>query len=601
MTIPHETPAWLEGWCEQAPVDGESVLGDLYSAVNDGWHGKNPEAAASLIQALAKDEEIRVAELIDAYIAGEPKQSDPAYSIARLHQIFITEFDSSREQEECRADLRRIQVVHSDAELLSLLADLTRSGYASPIYLELSKFRASAPAIVAMLHPSPLPPDDYSDRELTAAYLRHMSAMVCYLGGDLSDDRLNRVVALDRVLWADEPTARPATDFPWDGLLSKTLGSRVVGSGRLQVAIGIRKRMAAWWHAPLEVRKDWMICRLAYDLGPFVSEDALQRNSRFFAGRILGTANPRSRPERFVSLVKTAVPDTLARVYVRERDDPEVLGSAEQICDRLRSAAVGWVGDLPVSHADRVVLSERLGDMVVELGDEPGPTADLADEAITATTVCGVIRASRAATVEKMLGLHSPARRGTWRIQPFTAAAYYQASTNKIVVPWALLRAPFIGPSVPALQAEAMFGTLIAHEMAHAVLPPRTDQWDDFVEATALMDLLARLHASTETIPGYVTDIRHERELAADAIGLLWAHRAFADTNHLAQLDPRFITLWATRWRGVPRSEGRFAHIDHHPPPRLRCNLPLSYVIDFIESAVGPHVGLSSVIEKGKT
>ncbi len=602
----------LQEWCDLFPTaDGVSShdgADDLFERINKSWHSAHPEAPASLLRALGQDEERQITDMIERYVASRPAPSDPAHVVSRLHELFVTEFDPDREQRACQVDLERIEAARDEDALLSVLADATRAGYASPIHVGTS-VDEGGPIVLASLHPAPLPPEDFDDDDCMAAYIGHMAAMVEHIGAHLSEVQLRRVVLLDRLLWTNGAVSGAFADlemedaetfdgqFDWPRLLERVVGESVT---RMHVTGDTDRRMSAWWATPPGLRRDWMVCRLAYDLGPFVSEEALHRNSRFFAGRILGSAGPRPRRQRFVSFVKTAAPEVLSGMYVDRRHDTLVEASASRLVEDLRRVALQWVDVLAASGtglSDSCVrhLSDRLSSLAVELGAQPLDAQVSADQGSrrpveTASSVCAMIRHARARAVgEGLAPLHAPELLSRWRVLPYTAAAYYQASTNKVVVPWALLRAPLIGKQIPAIQTGAVLCTLIAHEMAHAVLPARAADWPAFVEATGLDVIVAGLRAAADDVPGGRVTISHERELAADAIGFLWAHSAFATPVGHERIDPSFLTLWATRWRGLPTADVGFVHLDRHPPARLRCNLAPTYLGAFAElTAEGP-------------
>lgn len=578
----------LESWCALPGTAGHHPGPDLFTEVNAAWRAARPDAPASLLQALAKDEERRLAVLLArrterpaAATAGRPSV------IQRLHEVFVTGFDPAVERAACRPDLAAVTSVDTEAALLDVLSDLTRAGRASPFHLDVRLTRTGEAVVVPAVHASPLPPADFGCGQRVAAYVRHMSAMVGHIGGALDDERFAGVVALDRALWSDGSLDAALPEFPWDTFLRRAVGSRSrPWSSRIGAAT--RRRAAAWWSGNLEARRDWMISRLAYDLGPFTSEEALVRNSRFFAGRVLGVTTPRSRAARFVSFVRTVAPHDLARLYVADRHDAAVLNQARTIVEALRDQAVAWAAahGRPDGQDARV-----LREVAVELGHQPGTDRGrpVDGEQQVGPSVCDTIVAARhAETTRRLATIDDPRRAAEWRIPPFTAAAYYQGSVNKVVVPWALLRAPVLGPDLPDVQVYALFGTLVAHEIAHAVLPASASGWAEFVERTALADVLARLPDASGSAPGHERRPSHERELAADALGFLWARRAHerqarpadpcSTAGSRAQLDALFLRYWATRWRGAhPTARAGFGHLDNHPPAKLRCNIAPTY------------------------
>lgn len=587
MSVPAQV-AELESWCALPGTTGDHPGPDLFTEVNAEWHAARPDVPASLLQALAKDEERRLAVLL-ARRTGLPAAATaegPAV-VPRLHEVFVTGFDPAGERAACQPDLAALASAGTEAALLDMLADLTRAGRASPFHLDVRLTREGEAVVVPAVHAPPLPPTDFGCGQRVEAYVRHMSAMVGHIGGTLDDERFAGVVALDRALWCDKAPEAALAEFPWDTFLHRAVEPRSrPWSSRIGTAT--RRRAAAWWSGSLEARRDWMTSRLAYDLGPFASEEALVRNSRFFAGRVLGVTTPRPRAARFVSFVRTVAPHDLARLYVADRHNDAVLDQARTVVEALRDQAVAWAAahGRPDGHDTRV-----LREVVVELGHQPGTDGARPDdgERRIGPSVCDAIAsARRAETTRRLATIDDPGRAAEWRIPPFAAAAYYQGSANKIVVPWALLRAPVLGPDLPDVQVYALFGTLVAHEIAHAVLPTLAAGWTEFVERAALAGVLARLPATSGSAPGHERRPSHERELAADAVGFLWAYRAYLQQAHSvdpcstaggqAGIDTRFLRYWATRWRGAhPTHRAGFGHLDNHPPAELRCNIAPTY------------------------
>ncbi len=596
---------WVDEWCDLAAADADELGPDIYTEVNAAWEAARPDHPRSLLQALAKDEERLLSALIDEQV--DQKNFTPDWpALAALHRIFVSEFNPAKELESCRPEVATVMAINDDHELRRVLADLTRAGIGSPLHLVAHRAGDHGAVVVPTIHAAPLPPGDFDVDDRVDGYVRHMSAMVRHIGGSLSAEQVAGVVSLDRALWGDPPpTEVPGGHFPWKSFLRRAVGTQTEPwTSHVQPETG--QRMAAWWAGTVEQKRDWMLCRIAFDLGPFVSEEALVQNSTFFARRILGIKRTRRRRERFVSFVKTVAPGTLAELYVGERRDEPTLRLARDIVDDLRREALAWTVAIHGPGADYSHDKQRIRDLVVELGEQPSAPAapDHADS--TGASVCHLVMQARSVDVARRLALiDAPWRDADWKIQPFTAVAYYQRSSNKVVVPWALMREPVLGPELPRVQAYAVFGALVAHEMAHALLPTSSADWSAFISRTSLHGVMEQFAAATRSIPGYVGKATHMREVAADALGFLWAYKAFGSGSapfddaeagsdavygdDPAPIDRQFLRYWATRWRGAQPVGGEgFAHIDHHPPTQLRCNIPPTYAGPLRTSASAP-------------
>ncbi len=574
-------PSLLNEWCDLTSSGTGNVGPDLYAEANFAWESTRSNIPTSLLHALAKDEERQLAKMIDQQVA----YSDlavPSPLLTRLHKTFVTEFDPIRELDHCKSIVSTIMSIKTSKDLGDVLADLTRSGYGSPLHLASIPVLNTKAFVVPAIHPAPLPPADFSDRDRLPLYLQHMASMVRHIGGFISEEQLAGVVALDQALWTDLITREPQIEFPWRPFLERAVGARTKPwTGR--IGLETQRRMAAWWAGTLQQKRDWILCRIAYDLGPFTSEEALVQNSQFFAGRVLGIIHPRSRPDRFVSFVKTVAPHILAELYVRDRRDDALLDRARLIVADLRREATAWTEATSSHETGARDDTQRLRDLVVELGhQEPGASLP-PENADAGVSVCNFIRIARAFDVDRQhMAIDDPACAEDWKIQPYTAAAYYQASSNKVVVPWALMREPMLGANLATVQVYALFGALVAHEMAHAVLPTAAADWPGFVERASLQHVLARFADANDVVGEFRAKASHDREMAADAIGFLWCYRAFSsrymsENNTDRPPESQFLRYWATRWRGT-RPDGRsFAHIDHHPPPEQRCNIAPTY------------------------
>jgi predicted metalloendopeptidase len=574
----------LDDWCALPEgYAGVAACDELFDTANEPWNRAHPDAPPSLLQALSSKAEAQC----DALIARHVEVAEPADPLASLHRLFVTAFDSERERRSCAPDVAIVAEAASGDRVLPVLAELTRRGYGSPLYLTVQRLPGTArAAVVPRLHPAPLPPADFADQDRMSAYGAHMQAMVAALGGRIERPRMAGVIELDRRLWSTTPPAagRP---FPWTELLGEAIGERG-GDWSSLITAGVRQGMDAWWAATAQQQADWMLCRLAYDFVPFLSESTFVANSLFFAGRVLGLTKPRSRPERFVSLAKTVFPAGVAARYVDAVRDASTLRRANYVARQVHDRALVWAGSVGLEDE----TTRRLETLTVDLGESGSQARDTPRPADP--SVCDAIRAARRREVSEAIDLldghHAESR---WRVQPYTAAAYHNAGSNAVVVPWALLTAPLVVAN-PPIQTYALFGALVGHEIAHAVLPRNPDSWSDFVDRIGIGPVLDRYRHSIRGSAGRAARTQ-QRELVADALGYAWAHAAACPRRNGvgagAREEQDFLAAWATRWRGSRTGDDHDrSHVDRHPPTRLRCDLAPTYVHTDHPTAVRPPV-----------
>jgi predicted metalloendopeptidase len=583
--------AWLEAWCElPAGIYPSRMTEGLFASVNAGWRAQHPTAPLSLLTVLGRQADADCSYLIEERLgrrgdAGDSRDCGAAGTLRGLHRVFVSDFDSAAERASCLPDVESLSKLRTRQQLRDALAERTRLGAASPLFLQVRSRWPDGPAVVEpLLQPSPLPPTDFVDPEQVAAYVPHLQAMVQHVGASLSAERIMGVLQLDRALWTGSDTDIGArAEFPWEPFLDVVVGPRN-RPWSAHLTASVRRRMNRWWAGSVAQQRDWMICRFAFDFSPFVSETSLVRNANFYAGRAFGSIQPRSRPERFGSFVRTVYPNGLGELYADYRHDPDRIDRARHIVDSLYDQALSWAGAMvPPAAPD---MLDTLRTLTVELGQQRGDRP--ASRAVPVPTrVCDAMRQARSSGVAEVLArIDEPARNADWKIQPFIATAYYQRSINRVIVPWALMHEPLLGPDVPAERAFALFGTVVAHEMAHAVLPATAEAWTAFVTATSLTEVVDLYHQATGSTEANGQVQAKLRELAADAIGLSWAYRAFCrelrqnpiqeSAAEERSAGDRFLAYWATRWRGTPAAG--FAHIDRHPLPQLRCDLAAVYI-----------------------
>jgi putative endopeptidase len=187
-----------------------------------------------------------------------------------------------------------------------------------------------------------------------------------------------------------------------------------------------------------------------------------------------------------------------------------------------------------------------------------------------------------------------PVDRSEWGMTPQTVNAYYNATSNEIVFPAAILQPPFFDMNADDAVNYGAIGAVIGHEISHG-FDDKGSQYDgDGVlrnwwtpeDRKAFEGIAAKLVAqydAYEPIPGkHVNGKLTLGENIADLSGLQVAYKAYLRSlggKPSATIggytgEQRFFLGWAQSWREKAREERMLQLIttDSHSPGEFRAN-----------------------------
>ena len=200
-----------------------------------------------------------------------------------------------------------------------------------------------------------------------------------------------------------------------------------------------------------------------------------------------------------------------------------------------------------------------------------------------------------------------PVDKDAWFTTPQTVNAYYNPLNNEIVLPAAILQAPFFDPTADPAANFGAIGFIVGHEITHAFDPNGSqfdadgnlaDWWTDADRARFgwLTRRVAAQYGGIEVGDGQKVDGRLTvGENVADLGGIQAAHDALqahlarngrplppvpfteaANTPHLTQ-EQQFFVAAATIWRAEIRDEALATQLktDPHAPSAVRATQPL--------------------------
>jgi len=334
----------------------------------------------------------------------------------------------------------------------------------------------------------------------------------------------------------------------------------------------------------------------------------------------LSAALPTPSPDARDCLASTldALGDLLSHLWVTAYFDANTTRPAvEAMVDGVlaavarRIAAAQWMDE-----ATRAAAAAKLASLHVMIG-----FPDQWDASLPPTTMfsgdhlADVVAQRTAQTAANLAELGRPASRAQWLMLASDVNAYYNPTTNSIVIPAGIVRAAFYAPTAPAALNWGALGVVIGHEVTHAfddegrmydATGARRNWWSAASaaafeqRATCIRTLYdGRPGSSGGAVDGQLT----LGENIADMGGLAVAHDAYRAALHTlypthagrrayehnvrhvfgTDHDELFYAAYARMWcADVPPLQA-YARLltDPHAPPRWRVDMPASQSADY--------------------
>jgi len=329
----------------------------------------------------------------------------------------------------------------------------------------------------------------------------------------------------------------------------------------------------------------------------------------------LSAALPTPEPDAGDCLASTldALGDLLSHLWVTAYFDANVTRPAvEAMVDGVlavvarRIAAAQWMDD-----ATRAAAAAKLAALHVMIGFPDQWDATLPPMAMfSGDHLANVVAQRTVQTAANVAELGRPASGAQWLMLASDVNAYYNPTTNSIVIPAGIVRAAFYAPTAPAALNWGALGVVIGHEVTHAfddegrmydATGARRNWWTATSaaafeqRATCIRTLYDGLPgAGGGTVDGQLT----LGENIADIGGLAVAYEAYGDALH--RLYPTYVSRHAYERNvhhtfGVKHDELFFAGYarmwcadvpplqayarlltDPHSPARWRVDMPTS-------------------------
>ncbi len=554
--------------------------------------------------------------------------------VANLYNSFMdTERVESLGLQPLADDFARIQALSSKTELPSFFAQSLSAGIDSPLGLYVARDEKDVSKHITKLGQSGLglPDRDYYFNQdarsagIRKAYVQYVTTLFKLAGEDHAAEKAQTVFSLEEALAKHQWTREENDDV--DKTYNKVLISGLPAlagldwAGYLQAA-GIRSEESSvivnqpsyftglvqvLADQPLENWKLYMKARLLEGATPYLPSAFV--DARFAYIRTLsGQAEMKPRWKRGVALVNGAVGESVGKLYVEKHFPKSSKQRVLQLVENIRAAFAERIQGLEwMSSETKKLALEKLKKLRLKIG-YPSRWKDYSMLQTLAGDLMGNVRRSNRFDYDQMIAkLGQPIDRDAWDMLPQTVNAYNNFYLNEMVLPAAILQAPYFDPDADdAANYGAIGASTLGHEMTHAFDNTGAkfnsdgmlqDWWTpkDKAAFEARSGLLVSQYNAFEPLPGqHINGKLTLGENIADLAGLIIAHRAYrlslggreAPIIEGLTGDQRFFLAFAYSWQQILRKEflSLSLETDEHAPAEYRVNGVVPNMPEFHEA-----------------
>ncbi len=262
---------------------------------------------------------------------------------------------------------------------------------------------------------------------------------------------------------------RHAPGLDWPALL----GAAGFGDVR-QVDVrndsAIRAIAALFARTPIDSLRAYTAFHYLDNQAPLLSDDWVDAHFDFYSRRLAGISEQRPLDKRALDFLNRTLGEPLGRLYAERHFSHDARAGIDRLVKCLRQAfrerlaRVDWMD--PRSRAAAVA---KLDAIATKIG-APEQWHDYGTMRITRDDLVGNVREyERWMQQDARARLDEPVRKWEWdpAVMPQVINAYFNPNGAEVVLPAAILQAPFFDPAAdPAVNFGAI-GTVIGHELGH--------------------------------------------------------------------------------------------------------------------------------------
>lgn len=594
---------------------------DFYDYVNADWLASTALSEEVPVMNAFESLQTKVLDLLMAdfeTMRAEDVFPEMKNALLYYHLAMDTGRRNAEGMEPIRSDLDRIDALQSLQDLNAALAEMTLDGFVLPIVWSVGMNMDNPERNVLYADmPLPLyPAAGQSDEENTADEISQAYRDLLVLAGKSEEEAAvmeKQALAFDEMLaayaYTDENTDEnidESTDDTEDMDPPMRFDAFSAYSGHLDFDMLLRELTGA---SPEEVMvmnpdyfealdalispenligiKSWMYLGLLSGASLYLSQEATELVSPELSDEDQREIAFYLALERFSPVISVYY----GKTYSGEKAKQDVIQMTEDIigtyADRLDKTE--WLSDDTWRYAIR-----KLENLNVQIG-YPDSIPQLYEEAVIdpeKSLYENTKTVNRFFEKNIFNTLHSPADQAEWIAPSYIVNAFYNPLTNTIMIPAAIMQAPFYSENQTASQNYGGLGATIGHEIGHAFDPSgskydetgkKADWWakPDYEAYAERVSRMRDLFDGIEVSGGKVSGEKTLDENVADFDGLSVSLQALKSKTEF-NLQAFFIS-YATAWReaSMPEHEKELLEFDEHAPNKLRANIQVSQFQEF--------------------
>ena len=618
-------------------LDTTAVAGDdFYQYACGGWMKSHPltdeYSRFGTFDKLAEDNREQLRTLIADIAAQENAAGTVAQKIGDLYNMAMDSTTrNERGIEPLRPLMERIAGLKSNAEVMPLVAELSRQGMGSffQVYIDADIMDSKQNLVqiyqggIALGEKEYYLDTDEATAAIREAYKKHIVNMFKLAGFDeaVATKKMKAVMKIETALAEKSFSAteqrNPAANYhkmtidelkanfaaiDWDTYFT-TLGIndlKELSVSQLEPIHEVCRVVSQEPIADLIAYLEWHMLDGASNQ---LSDDFADEAFDFYGRTLSGRKEQQPRWKRAVGVVDGVLGEAVGQMYVEKyfpaaaKERMLTLVKNLQVALGERIDAQDWMSD-----STKMRAHEKLNSFIVKVG-YPDTWKDYSGLVIDPTLSYpeNLRRANEffwADMVARKYG--KPVDNTEWYMTPQTVNAYYNPTTNEICFPAGILQYPFFDMNADDAFNYGAIGVVIGHEMTHGFDDQGrqfdkegnlSDWWalgdgDKFKEKTqVLVDHFNKI----EVLPGlFANGVFTLGENIADHGGLMVSYQAFKNATAKAPLaekdgftpEQRFFLAYSTVWAGNIRDEQIrvYTKSDPHSLGRWRVNGTLPHI-----------------------
>lgn len=364
--------------------------------------------------------------------------------------------------------------------------------------------------------------------------------------------------------------------------------------------VGLSYNLAASCSGDRELTKDLSEISLLAIYAPLLSQNCT-RASENFRNTVYGAdgAMNYTVQERAVITTKNYMSDYISEMYEDMLLNDSDVKAVEEITKSIianykkKISSNTWM-----SEATKAKAINKLDKMGIKIGYGSGSADYLASARLSEekTLFENTLEISAAAHKWVLEAKDKPVDRNMWAMAAYDANACYLPTTNEMVLPAGILKAPFYSSTASREENMGGIGIVIAHEISHAFdnTGAAYDEYGDYKNWWTETDYkhfsekcsdIAVMFDGYESAAGVPTNGRLTVGEAIADLGALNCTAEVLRNSGTADME-KFYTSYAKNWETVlPREYIEMACMtDVHPANNVRVNLSLANLDDFVET-----------------